>query len=256
MRLPIPLFFTALLLVSAAANALTAEELVAKNLAARGGAGKIDAIKTLRLEGKLRIAGQYELLFKEFKKGPNFVRDEATLQGLTQIQAWDGSEAWQISPFQGRRDPERMSADDAKSLADGASIGGPLANRAAETSNIEYLGTEDIDGTLAHKLKITRKNGDIEYIYLDPDYFLEIRTVDQLIVRGTQVESVTDYGDYERIDGVYFPLSISSYTKGGGDFSRQQITVIKASANVPMDDTMFAFPANASNGQEAQGTTR
>ncbi len=256
MRLHHSLIFAAFLLAPVAANALTAEELVAKNLAARGGADKIDAIKTLKLEGKLRIAGQYELLFKEFKKEPDSVRDEATLQGLTQIQAWDGNEAWQISPFQGRRDPERMSADDAKSLADDASIGGPLANRAAETSNIEYLGTEDIDGTLAHKLKTTRKNGDVEYIYLDPDYFLEIRTVDQLVVRGTQVESVTDYGDYERVNGVYFPLSISSYTKGGGDFSRQQITILKASANEPMDDTIFAFPANTAKGHAVQGATR
>ncbi len=244
-----PLLCCALLLVATSVRATTADELVAKNLAARGGLDKIHAITTLKLEGKLRIGGRFDLAFTSYQKTPDSTRIEATIQGLTQIQAWDGKDAWQISPFQGRRDPERMSGDDAKGLADDASIGGPLVDWKARGSTLAYLGTEDIDGTPAHKLKLTLKNGDVEYVYLDPDYFLTIRTVSLMTVRGTLVKSTTDYGDYERINGVYFPFSSTTSSDGGGDGGgSQQLSVLKASANVPMADSLFAFPASAGKG--------
>lgn len=237
-----------LLLMATSAHALTADDLVAKNVDARGGLDKIHAIKSIKLDGKLRVGGQFELALTQYKKAPDSVRTEATLQGLTQIQAWDGKSAWQISPFEGRRDPEAMSGDDAKSLSDDAPIGGPLVDWKGQGNSLEYLGTEDIDGTQAHKLKVTLKNGDVEYVYLDPDHYLEIRTIADQVVRDTHVETVTDYGDYEQVDGVYFPFSISSSTKEAGPFAKQQVTIEKAVANVPMDDTLFAFP-------HATGTT-
>ncbi|GAA0704063.1 hypothetical protein GCM10009105_00630 [Dokdonella soli] len=229
-----------LMLASAGAHATSLDELLAKNLAARGGADKVAVIKTLKTEGKLLFGGQFELRLAQYQKAPDSVRSEASIQGLTAVQAWDGKEAWQISPFQGRKDPERMSADDAKSLADDAPIAGQLIGAHERGSKIEYLGTEDVDGTDAHKLKVTLKNGDVEYVYLDPDHFLEIRTVAQRSVRGTQVESVTDYGDYEQVAGVYFPFSIATETKGDG---RSQTTIEHAEANAPIDDSQFAFPA-------------
>jgi len=248
------LFCVATLLVTASAHAMTADELVTKNIDARGGLDKIHAITTLKLEGKLRIGGQFELSFASYQKAPQSLRFEATIQGMTQIQAWDGKDAWQISPFQGRRDPEKMSADDARSLADDAAIDGPLVDWKANGSTLDYQGTEDIDGTQAHKLKVTLSNGDIEYVYLDPDYFLEIRRISQLTIRGIHVKVVADYGDYERVNGVYFPFSTSIQSQGGGDGGgTQQLTVMKASANVPMDNSLFAFPANAGTGHATKG---
>ncbi len=41
---------------------------------------------------------------------------------------------------------------------------------------------------LYHKLKISLKNGDVQYRYLDPDYFLEILVVDQSKRRGVETE--------------------------------------------------------------------
>lgn len=242
-------FALACVFASASTHAMDVDTLLAKNADARGGAAKIEAIKTLRLDGTMRVGGQFELSLSSYKKAPDSVRVEATIQGLTQVQAWDGHQAWQISPFQGRRDPERMSADDAKGLADDASISGPLIGAKAQGNKVEYLGTEDIDGTQAHKLKVTLKNGDTEYVYLDPDFFLEIRMVADQTVRGTHVETVNDYGDYEQVDGVYFPFSIASYTKGGGSFGKQQVTIEKAQANVPISDQLFTFPAAAGAGQ-------
>jgi aerobic-type carbon monoxide dehydrogenase small subunit (CoxS/CutS family) len=138
-------------------------------------------------------------------------------------------------------------ADDARALADDAAIGGQLLDWKARGSQVEYLGTEDVDGTEAHKIKVTLANGDVEYLYLDPDHFLEIRMVAQRHVRGTVVESVSDYGDYEKVAGAYFPFSITTENKADG--GRSQVTIEHAQANVPMDDALFAFPATAGAGK-------
>jgi hypothetical protein len=89
-----------------------------------------------------------------------------------------------------------------------------------------------------------RKNGDVSYVYLDPDYFLEIRIVTQRIEQGAQVEVETDLGDYEKIGGVFFPFSIEAGPKGSTD--KQKIILEKAEVNVPVDDSVFNFPATVS----------
>jgi len=229
------------LLAAGAAQAIGVDDLIAKNAAARGGLDKIQAIKSLKMQGRLRFGGNFDLDFVQYQKAPDSTRSEASVQGLTQVRAWDGKEAWSISPFGGRKDPQRISAEDAKSIADDASISGPLIDYKAKGSTIDYLGTEDVDGTDAHKLKVTLKSGDVEYVYLDPDHFLEIRTVAQHKVRGTESEEITDFGDYEQVNGVYFPFAINSHRKGDGD-GGSEVTIEKAEANLAVDDAMFAFP--------------
>ena len=223
----------------------TLDELVVKNVAAKGGADALHALQSLRLTGKLLMnQGQVELRYIQTKKRPGELRTEATLQGMTLVHAYDGKEGWKISPFGGRKDPEKMSADDVKSLIEDAEIDGPLVDWKSKGSTVDYLGTEDVDGTLAYKLKVVRKNGDVNFVYLDPDHFLEIRILTQRIKHGAQEEVETDVGDYEKIGDVFVPFSIESGRKGDPD--KQKIIIDKAEANVPLDDAIFRFPAAAS----------
>lgn len=227
-------------LVALPAAAVTADELVAKNIAAHGGADKVHALKTLRLDGKLVFPGGFELTAVLLRKAPDKARNEATLQGLTAVQAYDGKDAWQIQPFQGRKDPEKLSSEDAKELADSTDLVNPLVDWKERGSKLEYLGVEDVDGTDAHKLKLTRANGDITTLYLDPDHFLVIRSVDTRTVRGVEQVTESDYGDYEEVSGVYLPFSVASGPKGSPQ--KQQLIVEKAVANVDAADALFAFP--------------
>ncbi|MEY2573343.1 MAG: hypothetical protein QOJ87_1556 [Verrucomicrobiota bacterium] len=221
------------------------DTLVAKNTEAKGGAQALAAVTSLRLQGKMVVNnGRLEFGYVCIKKKPGAVREETSLQGMTRIDAYDGTEGWKISPFGGRKDPEKVSADDAKALVEDAEIDGPLINWKEKGSTVEYLGTEDVDGTLAHKLRVVRKNGDINYVYLDPDHFLEIRIITQRLENGAQVENETDLGDYEKINGVYFPFSIEGGSKGSTD--KQKIILEKAEANTPVDESIFKFPATAS----------
>ena len=250
MHLRFSLLFVAGLLLHPAIHAQTpapsptVDELVAKNLEAKGGAAALEAIKTIRFEGRLLVnQGQVELKYTETKKRPGKVRTDAVLQGMNLVQAYNGASGWKIFPLYGRKDPEKMSADESKSLVEEAEIGGPLENWKAEGKTVTYLGTEDVEGTAAHKLRVLQKNGDISYIYLDPEYFLEIRVIDQRTEQGAQVEVETDLGDYEKVNGVYFPFSIEAGSKGSTD--KQKTIIEKAEANVPIYDAIFEFPVKA-----------
>ena len=220
------------------------DDLVAKNIEAKGGAAALKAIETIRFEGRMVVnQGQVELTYTQIKKRPGKTRTDAVLQGMTAVQSYDGASGWKIYPFQGRKDPEKMSADEAKSLIEEAEIGGPLEDWKAQGKTLTYLGTEDVEGTAAHKLKVVRKNGDVSFVYLDPDHFLEIRVIDQRIEQGAKVEVETDLGDYEKVNGVYFPFSVEAGSKGSTD--KQKIILVKGEANVPIDDAIFQFPKTA-----------
>jgi hypothetical protein len=223
-------------------NQPTVDELVAKNIEAKGGATTLKNLQTLRATGKLLVPvqGLIELGYVQTKKRPDEVRTEASLQGMTQIEAYDGKEGWKVSPFFGRKDPERMSADDVKALVEDAEMDGPLADWKTKGSTVEYLGTEDVDGTPAHKLKVVRKNGDVSFVYLDPDHFLEIRIVTQRVRHGAYEEVETDLGDYEQAGGVFVPTSIEVGSKGAPD--KQVVVIDKVEANLPVDDSIFHFP--------------
>ena len=237
--------FSATAIFAQGTNQPTVDELVAKNVEAKGGATALNSLQTLRASGKMLVQqGQIELGYLQTKKRPDDVRTEASLQGMTQIEAYDGKDGWKVSPFFGRKDPERMSADDVKALVEDTDMDGPLIDWKKEGSTVEYLGTEDVDGTPAHKLKVVRKNGDVSFVYLDPDHFLEIRIVTQRVRHGAHEEIETDLGDYEKAGGVFVPTSIEVGRKGSAD--KQMVVVDKMEANVPVDDTIFHFPGQIS----------
>ena len=246
MHLRFVILFVSVALVASAGfgqekKSFTVDELVAKNIEAQGGADALHALQSLRLTGKLLVnQGQIEAASVQTKKRPGAVRNEVSLQGMTQVEAYDGKEGWKISPFRGRKDPEKMSTDDVKSLIEDAEIGGPLVDWKAKGSTVEYLGTEDVDGTPAHKLKVVRKNGDVSYVYLDPDHFLDIRIVTQRLQHGAQVEEEKDLGEYEKINGVFIPFSIETGQKDETD--KAKTIIEKAEPNISIDDAIFRFP--------------
>ena len=226
------------------ASAETLDQVLAKNAAARGGESKLREIKTLRLTGHVVFGGgdfTSDAEWAQVQKRPGSVRSEFTLQGLTAVSAYDGKDGWSMSPFGGRREAEKQSDDDARALAQAAEIDGPLIEWRGKGHRVEYLGIEDVDGTPAHKLRVTRKDNDVQYVYIDPDSWLEIRITTVRKVRGTEDVTETDLGAYQQVNGVWLPFSMESGGKGEPRNSR--ITVTRAEVNVPIDDAWFKVPA-------------
>jgi len=224
--------------VRAAASAEpTAEELVARNTDAKGGLAKIKAITSLRMTGRFQ-QGDFSATVGSEAKAPNLLRQTFTLQTMTQVQAYDGSVGWQISPFQGRKDPELLGEDDMRDLVEAADFYGPLIDYREKGNTIEYGGRTVVDGDDVYRLKVTLKNGDIYYYNFDPDTYLEIRIETQQFIRGSIRERASEVGSYKPVNGVYFPFSIDAGPKRNRD-AWAKISYEKIEANVDIPDTAF-----------------
>jgi hypothetical protein len=79
-------------------------------------------------------------------KVPDLLRETYTFQGMTGIEAFDGSVGWRVSPFEGRKDPEMMGDDDMRELVEDADFYGPLVDYQQKGNKIEYLGHDTVDG--------------------------------------------------------------------------------------------------------------
>jgi len=202
-------------------------------------------VETRRLTGKLNV-GSFRVTIVQENKRPDKVREEGTIQGMTQFQAYDGKTGWQVNPFGGRKDPELLSADDLKGLQVDADIDGPLVDYQKKGHKAELVGHDSVEGTDCYKIKLTLKNGDIRTYYLDADSFLELKLETQTSIRGSIQESETYYGDYEKVDGMYFPFSVEIGQKG--DPNRQVMTVEKIEQNPPIADGRFTMPTTKTPG--------
>lgn len=238
------LFGAALALALAAtAAAQTADEIVAKHVAARGGAEKLRAIKSVRMTGRIELGGGLTAPVVMELKRPAFARLEFTIQGMTGTQAYDNGSGWKIMPWEGKKDAEPLGTDELKDMADNADWEGPLVDHKAKGHKVELVGKEAVEGTDAYKLKVTKKGGDVVNIYLDADSYLEIKSDNKRMIRGSEVELETASGDYKEAGGVYFPYSIEVGAKGVPQ--KQKITIEKIEINPEIADARFKMPAPA-----------
>jgi Outer membrane lipoprotein-sorting protein len=251
LKILVPLCISASFL-GAAARAQSVDDIIANNIKARGGLEKIRALRSARASGKLTV-GPFRVAFLQENKRPEKVREEVVIQGLAQVQSYDGSVAWQISPFGGRKDPERMSQDDAKSLMLDADIEGPLVNYKEKGHKAELVGHDSVEGTDCFKIKLTLKNGDVRYSFIDADSYMEIKTETQSVIRGAIQYTETYYGDYEQVEGVYYPFAIDTGEKGGQQ--RQKYELKKMEVNIPLEDSRFSMPAGKPESTAAPGSS-
>lgn len=229
----------------------TADELVNKNIQAKGGIDKIKAIKSVRITGKLTGGGGFTAALGQENQRPNLVRETFSLQGMTAVTAYDGTTGWLIQPFGGKKDPELMGEDDLKDLLLDSDFDGPLMDYKEKGNTVEFLGHDVVDGDDALRLKVTLKDGDIVYYYLDPDTYLEIRKEVQEFIRGSVRESVTEYGSYKPVAGVMYPYSISQGSKANP--GAQTTTISKIEVNVPINPADFALPASLKPEEKKSG---
>lgn len=228
-------------LTGAAVQAQTADEIINKHLQARGGKDKIKAVQSERITGKMVMGqGMEAPVTMELARG-NKMRMEFTLQGMTGIQAYDGKAGWSVMPFMGKTEPEAMSGDDIKMAEDQADMDGLLVDYKEKGHQVEYAGKEDVEGTPAYKLKVTKKNGDVVNVYIDADSYMNIKEAGKVKVRGQEIEGQTTFGDFKTVDGLVFPFSIEQKAQGapGG----MTISISKIEVNPTLDASRFAMPA-------------
>lgn len=226
-----------------AAAEMTVEEIVAANLEAKGGEEAWKAIESGRMNGTMRMngpTGAMEMPFSVEFKRPDKVRLEFTMQGMTAIQAFDGEIGWSVMPFLGKTEPEEMAEDQVKQLKNQAEFEGALVDYEEKGHTVELIGEEEVDGTPAYKLKVTRADGDVDFLYLDAEYFVEFMAEATREVQGNEVTISTVLGDYKEVDGLLFAHSMEM-AYGGGE-AQQVITIESIELGIDLPDERFAMP--------------
>ncbi len=232
-RLPAVFVVLATLLTTASVASAQAnvDEIIAKNLAAKGGIDRIKAIKTIKQTSHLTVNGM-DASMTIYGKRPNLMRQEMSVAGQTLVTAFDGTTAWMINPMTGSTEAAPVTDPTQVEMAkEQASFEGPLVDYKAKGYTVELVGTETEGGLKVHHLKVGRGTLTQHY-YIDADTGLETRMVLDSPM-GT-IEQV--YSDYRDVDGLKMPFLIQTSVAGT---AVGQITVDKVEFDIPLDDALF-----------------
>src|SRR6267378_881464 len=198
MRRLFPLLLAVLLCGQAPAQKTPAvDEIIARNIQARGGMNKLAGIKTMRATYTSEEDGKPVRLV-ELQKRPNKLLRNISFGGNTIIFAYDGDTAWQFSSS-GGKGPSPAPADFARELKEEADIDGSLVSYREKGSTIELVGKESLKGTAVYNLRITLKEGQGRNIYLTARSFLEVRETGFFVRAGQKVNFVTVFRDYRPV---------------------------------------------------------
>lgn len=222
---------------------LTLDQVIEQNIEARGGYDSIKEVQSARMKGQMNMGGGIVAPFTmEFKRGEdeNKLRMEFQVQGMTGIQAYDGEKGWMVMPFMGKTAPEEMADADLKDVKQNADFDGPLVDYEAKGNKVELLGVEEIEGTEAYKLKITRPSGDESIAFIDSEYMLEIKQTSTTDRNGVEMTVHTSIGDYKEVGDLVLPHSMDISFEGVP--IQQNLTIESVELNPEMDDSRFMMP--------------
>jgi hypothetical protein len=235
-------FFSAFLLLifSAFASAQSAEDIIAKHLEATGAANwsKVNAIKmeaTIATEAAAGMTIGWTMTALRDKAA----RMDVSVMGMTQSSAVKGDQGWSTNPFAGQTDAEPITADQAKSMMDMTDIDGTLVGYQDKGYTVEYVGTEDVEGVEALKIKVSKEDNKVEYSLFDPETYYEIMNVKVEEVDGKEVESKTSYSDFKELNGLVFPFTMQQTSDMMGNST---ITLNSILLNPEVDMTIFDMP--------------
>ena len=224
---------------------LSADQIVQKHVIALGGADKLSAIQNVMMTGTASLMdGQLQAPVTVRAKRPMSMRMDMSVQGQTFVQAFDGKTAWMINPFMGSPEPKKSSEEDTQNARDDADfIDGSLVDYKAKGNAIELAGKEDIEGSPAYKLKVTKKSGSIENVYLDAKTFLPVKSAGTRKQQDHEIAYESFPGDFKPVNGVMMPFSLNQKMNGR---SMLELTVEKVEVNTPMDGSIFQMPETPS----------
>ncbi len=222
------------------AQAQNANEIVAKHLAATGG-DKWAKVNTIKMEAKISAdaAAGMNILWTMTAQRDKAARMDVSVMGMNQVMVISGDKGWSINPFSGQTDAEPMTADMVESMKDMTDIDGTFVGYKEKGYTLEYVGTEDVEGTEAIKIKVN-KGKKTEYSFFDPATYYEIKKVDVEEVDGKTVENTTLLSNFKTQDGIVFPFTMQ---QAGGEMGTSTISISSITVNPTVDVTIFDMPA-------------
>jgi hypothetical protein len=231
--------FTAALLAltvlcGAPAAAQTVDEIVAKNLKAKGGADILKSTNSVRMSGTLTAPGApAPMTILLVARRPNLVRRDMKMGEQVLTSGFDGTSAW---VKQGPGVAQVISGPQADQVKQGAEFDSVFLNYKDQGHTIELVGNETLDGKPVHHLKVTRKDGLVQHYYLDAGTGLETKMTMDTEQAGMKLKAETELSDYRNVGGRTVPFRMRQSTNGT---PAGEIVFDKIEFNVPLDDAVF-----------------
>jgi hypothetical protein len=225
-----------------AGHAQTADEIIEKHVKAIGGREKLNAIKTVKMTGKLSVQGM-EIQMTMYFRQPNSMRTESVVQGMTMVNAFDDKTktGWYTNPMSGDKTPQKMNQEQTTSMEETSEmIVGPLTNYKEKGGTVDLIGKEDLEGTEVYKLMLTKRNKNVVYYFLDVSTYLILKETTKTKFEDKEIETESYYSNYKNINGVM--LAGTQEEKEGGQL-QSQINLDKIELDVPLLDELFVMPA-------------
>ena len=195
-------------------------------------------VKTMHVTGKALMMGM-ENPFISTVKRPDKFYVEVDIQGAKIRQAYDGENAWMINPLTGSADPIDMTGPDAEGMIESADMDGLLWNYEEKGHRLELEGRDEIDGSEVFVLKLTKKNGNIDYYYMDAENYVVLKVKSKVMMGGSEVETETLLSNYQDVDGYVMPFTTEQRYAGQ---TAMTIMFDKAEFDVDVDDAIFSKP--------------
>jgi len=223
---------------AAGAPTLTADQIVARYIAAIGGKEAISQVKSISMETTAQVMGNDAPGSTVVLDGVGY-RNELAVNDTKIVQVFTAKGGWKVNPMAGAPDPTPMTDDEYKMGEEQIYVGGPLYDYAAKGNKIELVGND----AASYKIKLTTKdNVESTYIF-DSRTFLVKSLMRKGQMQGQDVDVTTSFSDYRKT-GAGFSLPWAIGVDFGGQF-QITITVHKVEVNNPVDPAIFAMPAAA-----------
>jgi len=232
-------FVLVMLSAAGAAYAQTVDEIVAKNLEAKGGAEKWKAVSSVKMTGTVRMQGM-EMPLTVYAKRPNYTRQEFVVKDQKLVQAFDGTTAWAINPMLGGDAPQALPPAMSEMMKNTSDFDGPLVDYKAKGSKVELVGKETLGTADVFHLKITMKSGQEQDYYLDTESGIELKKSETVDMGPGEKQTLeTEMSNYQRVDGVMVPFTIKQMMSGK---TVAEMSIDKVEFNSVPDDAVFKMP--------------
>lgn len=241
------LLILALFCFSSIVKAQTVDEIIAQYLENTGGASEWAKLSSIKMEGKVSTQGMdIPIEIAQTKEGKMYMKFQLQGQEMVQ-QAFDGKEAWGIN-FMTMK-PEKSDSETTENMK--REIGDfpdPFLNLKSKGYKAELLGKENVEGTECFKVKLTKKpllvDGaeveNISFYFFDTENFVPIMVEKEMKTGPAKgITTQTLMSDYQEVEGLYFPFSITEKAKGTPQ--GQAINITKVELNPTLDPSAFAY---------------